>query len=357
MTKTPFRTFDPSADPSWDPSWLSPSIHPSYARILCSYIKNKDHNVEDLFVGQTLSWQNLIERNRFISFEQFRGLILNALMITAKPWLGVEIARLLQASVHGSLGFGAVTAPTVKDAFKLIEMAMPTRISLLEFEYQETPTGARFYVHELTELNELAHVIYPMLIGSFCDIVEKTTGEKANGVTVTLPYLSPPWFDTYSNQFPELRMVFGQPKFSVDIPASILETHSLTADDFAFRNAVRECKQLLEVKHKGGDIAEQIKTFLFTQSPPYPLQTEIAQDLGYSVRTLIRKLSAEGTSFQAILDEVKMELSCWQLQNTELPIEQIADSVGFIDTSNFSRVFKRWMGLTPSAYRKQRLGA
>lgn len=336
-----------------DPSWISPSIHPSYARILCSFIKNKGFDVDELFVGQPLNWQSLEATNRFISFEQFRGLITNALRVTGKPWLGVEIARMLQVSVHGTLGYGAVAAPTVKDAFKLIEMAMPTRISLLQFEYRETASGARFYVHELTVLEELAHVIYPMLMGSFCDIVEKTTGQKALGVTIALPYSRPPWADSYKVQFPELSLEFDKPSFTLDIPASILEIHSLTADDFAFRNAVRECQQLLELKQKGGDVSERIKTLMFESNPAYPLQTDVAKTLGFSVRTLIRKLHSEGTSFQRILDEVKMELSCWKLQNTDLPIEQIAESVGFIDTSNFSKVFKRWMGMTPSGYRKQ----
>lgn len=332
---------------------LLPSIHPSYARIMCAYIQNKGYDIDKLFIGSTLNWQNLLDQQGFISLAQFRTLVLNALQLTQKPWLGVEMAKQLQVSVHGALGYGAVAAPTVKDAFKLIEQAMTTRISLLGFEYIETNVGARFHVDEFVPLAALSQVVYPMLIGAFCDIIEKTTGSHAQQVKVFLPYPQPAWFEQYQIQFPQLTFTFDNESFYIDIPASLLSMHSLTADNFAYRNAQRECLQLLKSKERGGALSEQIKRRLFSMSPMTPQQTQISQDLGISVRTLIRKLKMENTSFQKIIDEVRTELACWELQNTEQPIDDIADRVGFVDTSNFSRVFKRWMGTTPSQFRRQ----
>lgn len=341
----------PSLAPSQ--SWLLPAIHPSYARIICSYLKNRGYAIEDLLAGNTLSWPTLIEQQRFISFHQFRGIVLNALKLTSSPWLGVDIAKLLPVSVHGSLGYGAVAAPTVKDAFKLIEQALVTRISMLNFNYQEVEAGARFTIDESFDLAELKQVIYPLLVGAFCDIVEKTTGDKAFGVKVGLPYAKPLWFSHYNEQFPDFTFEFGVASFYVDIPLALLNVHSLTADEFAYRNAERECLSLIELRQQGGELSEQIKRYLFSCDSSYPKQTEVCQKFGVSVRTLIRKLKIENTSYQAILDEVRTELSCWKLQNTELSVERVAESVGFIDTSNFARVFKKWMGCKPSDYRKQ----
>jgi AraC-like DNA-binding protein len=333
-------------------SRLKPAIHPSYARILCSYIKNQGYNIESLFKGSTLNWGKLVEQQHFISIEQLYRIILNSLELTQKPWLGIEIAKRFSVSAHGSLGYGVIAAPTVKDAFKLVERALSTRISLLEFQYQEISSGARFYVNELNPLQELQQVIYPMLIGALCDMIEKTTGETASGVHLALPYPKPTWFNHYKQQFPELIFTFGSTHFYADIPEKLLNIHSLTADNFAYRNAQRECQQLLEIRQHGGDLSERIKLHLFASGAPFAKQSEICSEMGMSVRTLIRKLNTEQTCFQAILDEVKTELACWQLQNTSLSVEEIAESVGIIDTSNFSRIFKRWMGCTPSYFRK-----
>ncbi|REL27250.1 AraC family transcriptional regulator [Thalassotalea euphylliae] len=332
--------------------WLQPSIHPSYARILCAYIKNNGFAIERLLIGSTLTWQTLLEQQRFISFEQFRRLVLNALAIMQKPWLGLEVARLLPVSVHGSLGYGAVTAPTVKSAFKLIEQAMATRITLFNFEYQATDFGARFTIHERSPLQELTQVMYPMLLGSFCDIVEKTTGKKAASIPVSLPYAKPEWSAKYREFFPEFDYTFSSEHFFVEIPHQLLNTHSLTADDYAYRNALRECHQLIAIREQGGALSERIKTHLFSANVLCSSQAQVASAMGMSVSTLIRKLKSEHTSFQALLNEVRAELACWQLQNSKASIESIAEAVGFIDTSNFSRVFKGWMGCTPSQFRR-----
>lgn len=70
-----------------------------------------------------------------------------------------------------------------------------------------------------------------------------------------------------------------------------------------------------------------------------------------SPRTLIRRLREEGSSYQQLLDSVREELACWLLIQTDLPVEAIAERVGYADTSNFSRTFRRWLGVTPREFR------
>ncbi|MFZ5560533.1 MAG: helix-turn-helix transcriptional regulator [Pseudomonadota bacterium] len=83
----------------------------------------------------------------------------------------------------------------------------------------------------------------------------------------------------------------------------------------------------------------------------YPSLIEMAADEHLSPRTLIRRLREEGSSYQHLLDSVREELACWLLIQTDLPVEAIAEQVGYADTSNFSRTFRRWLGLTPREFR------
>ena len=52
-----------------------------------------------------------------------------------------------------------------------------------------------------------------------------------------------------------------------------------------------------------------------------------------------------------LLDDVRQELTVWYLRHTDMPVEAIAERLGYIDTSNFSRTCRRWFGLTPRAIR------
>ena len=74
--------------------------------------------------------------------------------------------------------------------------------------------------------------------------------------------------------------------------------------------------------------------------------------LHFSVRTLARKLQAEGTSFQAIKDELRRDVAIQLLTQSRLAVAQIGLRVGFEDATCFQRAFRQWTGSAPGAYRK-----
>ena len=80
-------------------------------------------------------------------------------------------------------------------------------------------------------------------------------------------------------------------------------------------------------------------------------EEQIAQQLNLSLRSLQRRLREERTSYQQLLDETRLELALQYINRTQLSVAQIAPLLGFSDSSNFNRAFKRWLGLPPSRYR------
>lgn len=81
--------------------------------------------------------------------------------------------------------------------------------------------------------------------------------------------------------------------------------------------------------------------------------TQTAQAMHVTPRTLIRRLEAESTSFQAIKDALRRDIAIRDLQAGRKSIEAIALDVGFSSAANFHRAFQRWTGGTPSAYRRK----
>ena len=81
---------------------------------------------------------------------------------------------------------------------------------------------------------------------------------------------------------------------------------------------------------------------------------EAAAALFMSSRSLTRKLSNEGTTFQSIKDEMRRDLAIDWLVKTRDSIGQIASKVGFENLPSFHRAFHSWTGSTPNAYRRLR---
>ena len=67
----------------------------------------------------------------------------------------------------------------------------------------------------------------------------------------------------------------------------------------------------------------------------------------------MRRLAAQGTSFQNLPDVARKARALWLLQHSPDSVETIAAQLGYADTSNFSRTLWRWYGLTPRALRRQ----
>jgi AraC-like DNA-binding protein len=80
-----------------------------------------------------------------------------------------------------------------------------------------------------------------------------------------------------------------------------------------------------------------------------PAQETIARALGMSSRTLQRRLAAEGTTYQALVEKTREDLARSYLA-AGWSVTAVAFTLGFADTSSFSRAFRRWTGKSPSDY-------
>jgi AraC-like DNA-binding protein len=77
----------------------------------------------------------------------------------------------------------------------------------------------------------------------------------------------------------------------------------------------------------------------------------VAAAMGLSRRSLQRKLAAEGTTFEKVLDALRRRMALDYLNGRKASVNEIAYLVGFSEAASFSRAFKRWTGTTPRALR------
>jgi AraC-like DNA-binding protein len=78
----------------------------------------------------------------------------------------------------------------------------------------------------------------------------------------------------------------------------------------------------------------------------------VATQLGVHRRTLDRRLQRHGVHYSDLLDAVKCQVACELLRDTELQVQQIAESLRYSNAANFATAFRRWAGVTPTAFRR-----
>ena len=79
---------------------------------------------------------------------------------------------------------------------------------------------------------------------------------------------------------------------------------------------------------------------------------DVAQMLSMHRRTLNRRLKAQGTTFQRVLDQVRFDVACHLLGQSDIPLDDVAATLGYAGVSPFMRTFRRWAGTTPGQWRR-----
>jgi AraC-like DNA-binding protein len=101
------------------------------------------------------------------------------------------------------------------------------------------------------------------------------------------------------------------------------------------------------------NIAHKLKAVIIDQLPCGNVTDEnVARELYMSSRTLQRHLQREDTTYTTLLNEIRQDLAEQYLTEQDISLTEIAFLLGFSESSAFSRAFKRWIGVSPSEYRK-----
>lgn len=112
----------------------------------------------------------------------------------------------------------------------------------------------------------------------------------------------------------------------------------------------------LECLSKRGQAVESTRsrverTLLDRLAKGAPTARQVAEDLGLSERTLARRLTAEGTSFGQVLDDLRRDMALGYLEDQSMLLSQVAYLLGYADQSAFTNAFRRWTGRSPGRFR------
>ena len=121
-----------------------------------------------------------------------------------------------------------------------------------------------------------------------------------------------------------------------------------------YRQLTEQAEKYLRSLYQQDNIAGELKRKLADLLARGEANADAAcRALRLSRRTLQRRLKAEKTSFQKILNEVRAELAVKYLEDARLKSVEIAMLLGYSNLSSFTTAFKSWYKIPPAAYRQK----
>ena len=142
---------------------------------------------------------------------------------------------------------------------------------------------------------------------------------------------------------------FGAPVDDVVFPASIRNARIVSADPYLNNLLVSYCEEALgHRKRRPGSFQSTVEN---TIAPLLPhgkaTAADVARQLGLSQRTFARRLSTEGVTFSALLENLRSDLASRYLVEGDMGVSEVAWLLGYREVGSFSHAFRRWTGKTP----------
>ena len=170
---------------------------------------------------------------------------------------------------------------------------------------------------------------------------------------VKFGYPKPKHVEEYDALFFAPTMIFDttytEISFAADYLALPIRQTEATLNEFL---KTAPAKLLIKFKNTNSltsRIRELLKTHIGTDMPTL---NDIASQLYLSPQTLRRRLATEGKSYQGVKDDLRRDAAIHLLGMPHLTLDEVAEQVGFSETSTFHRAFKKWTGVTPGLYRQ-----
>ena len=332
-------TVAPSPSLSPRSAWFEPSVHSAYFQIFAQLLASRSLAAPRPFTGQA----------RLLPLLDFLPM-LDAIAAPSAPETGIEVGHAISVAAHGPMGLAAMSSATLGQAMQAMGRYAPVRNRLFDYRCARGPQWVSLLMPARLTLGGYAGFLQNATIYAKFNILRSMADPTAlRSAVLSLPWprpaqLSPslagqPWATEYDS-----------PELAIRFPLAVADQPLATSDPALHRRVCDAGEE--ELVKLSGSVAARVRHLMHQAQPRWPTLVELAEALGVSRRTLVRKLETEDLGYQDLLDEARNELACWYLRQSRLSLADVAEKVGFSDQANFSRGFRRWQGLTPSAYRQ-----
>jgi len=325
-----------------------PALYPGY---LLRLVERRGITSDQLLLNTSLSPDILHLPNVRIFAWQYLVILDNLQRVVNDPTIAIELGLESSLAKAGSLSLGIMSCATLGDAIKLICRFIPLQCPFFALSLRVQEGMALVTVSEVNPLHRFRRFMIENFLIEITEILACLFIEQYRAMDLYFDCPEPEYFAPYKVQLP--RLAFDQPFNHFRFPAEML--------DLAIPTSNPALMQLI-INHAEAELAQlgfvelwvdSVRALLVCRDRRYPTLPEVARQLHVSDRTLKRKLADQGLKFSDLLDSVRLKNAKNLLDHSTLQVEEIALNLGYQNSANFSKAFRRWSGLTPSEYRKR----
>ena len=327
-----------------------------FAAAFADYACDHGANREALLTASELTETDLSHQDNRIPAASYQALILAAVQQTGETALllrhtlesKLETISVVGQIVHSSASLRHSIEQLNRYLHLMVEVDLPPGAD--RFELQHTEAGLWIVDHQIVPHDQYLGVeaSFARFISEFRRSFPDATFEI--GLEVTYP--PPPHADQYPDLF-RVPVQFNARRNALQIdpvwdsPDTLFEP----GNAYAFGVFTRHADAILEELQSETSIRARIESRILPRMHEGTISMDrVARDIGMSRQTLYRRLRDESVTFAEIHDDLRQRMAMEYLGGQKVTVNETAYLLGFSEASSFVRAFKRWTGLSPTAY-------
>lgn len=320
--------------------------------VLVDFLEEMGFGRYDILTATGINPELLDDPENQITCLQYRNLIERAISLTENRALGLEFGQRLNYTHAGLLSLGTIAAPTVLDSLHFSARTMEVLNPFIEFSIGYR--GDYLFLELMERLPWGPTEAFMVETGfSIAAAGAPLLGPKApEQISYEFKY-TPGNDELYYHQILRGKVTFEAERNCLFVPLELCQKKQAAHNPTTVRQAEQELeKKIASIRNERVALTQPIRNMILAQEGEFPLIEEVATHFHVSSRTLNRRLKAVGTSYSAIIAELRQDLSRQLLSDSNESIDNIAFRLGYTDSSNFSKAFRSWNGLSPSQFRQ-----
>ncbi len=314
---------------------------------------------ENLLKGLNISME-VLEKNEYFPLVDYLVVLDRYTRWNDQEDWAFSFGHRLGIATHGALGFGAMSARTIKEGLGLLTRYLSTRICHTQAKLTEVDDAViiifdidRTLLPSVERSCETLSMVFQAYIES--------VGASSAPTLWHFPYQEPANNGHYTRWL-HGGFRFGADQLMLEVPGSVCMVVSAFHNESVYQSSIAECERILSARDENPTITvvRQLLSLAYEarvneQEPcaVIPDAEKVAAEMGISKRTLIRKLKEGGTTFQKVRDGLLREHARRLFCRDSSSLIDIGHRLGYQDAGNFTRACKRLFGESPSSLRER----
>lgn len=325
---------------------------------LDAYMLSRGIKIDKALRRANLNSEDLVDADRRVPLVSYLELLESCADLLGDSQLGLKFGAQYEPRHAGVVGNIALASRTVGEAFEAIGRYLPTMVDATVHGVEVSDGVAFVYSYYIDPMLMSYRQKGDWAIAFACNLVRVGLGDPNwTPDEVLIPQLS-----AESRQERRVRseimgdsIRIGHPWAGIRFDAALLKRPMITADAMMERLMRHYGDLRLAALPQQTSETEQLRREIARMLVKGEAGVErLARATGSSIRTLQRRLNSLGLSYSDLQDDVRKTLALNLLENQTLALAEVAFSVGYSDVSAFNHAFRRWVGCSPSDYRRLR---